>query len=77
MTRSIIIRPGLLERLRRMSGVVSDAAFARLLGVGTEELAAVAAGAAPSMRFLAGISDAFGLSLGEIATIAEPATAAA
>ena len=76
MARSIIIRPGLLERLRRMSGVVSDAAFARLLGVGTEELAAVAAGAAPSMRFLAGISDAFGLSLGEIATI-EPATAAA
>ena len=77
MTKAIIVRPGLLERLRRMSGVVSDTAFARLIGVSAEELAAVAGGASPSMRFVAGVSDAFGLSLGEIAIIAESTTTAA
>ena len=77
MTRTIIVRPGLLERLRRMSGVVSDTAFARLIGVSAEDLAAVAAGAPPSMRFMAGLSDAFGLSLGEIAIVAESTSAAA
>ena len=77
MTRAIALRPGLLDRLRRMSGLVSDEAFARAIGVTIEELRAVAAGTAPSMRFIAGLGDAFGLSLGEIATFVAPEDTAA
>lgn len=75
---TIALRPGLLDRVQRMSGLATDRALAGALGVDEEELRAVRADtAAPSPAMLAGLSDAFGLSLGEVATITRTETPAA
>lgn len=69
MPTAIILRPGLLDRVQRMSGLATDRALAGAIGVGEDELRAVRAGSSPSGAFLAGLGDAFNLTLGEIATI--------
>lgn len=66
---SITLKPGLLDRLQRMSGLVTDRALAGALAVTEDELTQVRAGGSPSAAFLAGMGDAFGLTLGEMATI--------
>lgn len=63
----IKIRDGLLERLRTMSGITSDEAFARTIGTSRTTLVDVKAGERePSLAFAIGIADAFGLGLSEI-----------
>lgn len=69
MHTSITLRPGLLDRVKRMSGLASDRALAGAIGVSEDELRAVRDGGSPSAAFLAGLGDAFGLSLGELAVI--------
>lgn len=61
------LREGLIDRLKANSGIVSDDAFARTIGVSRATLSRVQAGEEPSIRVIAGIAQAFGLSLGEVA----------
>lgn len=66
------IRPGLLDRLKAQSGVASDDAFARLIGVSRATLVRVRdRGEAPSAGFIAGLALAFDLGLGEVAVAVE------
>lgn len=67
---SVIIRPGLLDRLKRNSGIQDDDAFARLIGTSRSTLNRVRAGETPSIGFIAGIAQAFGMGLGEVAVLA-------
>lgn len=63
------LREGLIERLKSNSGIVSDDAFARTIGISRTTLHRVQAGEEPSIRVIAGIAQAFGLSLGEVAVV--------
>ncbi|MCI2958184.1 helix-turn-helix domain-containing protein [Agromyces atrinae] len=63
-----VLRPGLIDRLKSNSGITSDEAFARTIGISRATLSRVQAGEEPSVRVIAGIAAAFGLSLGEVAT---------
>lgn len=71
MAQRVVIRPGLLDRLKRNSGVADDESFARLIGTSRATLNRVRAGEAPSMGFAAGIVTAFGLGFGEVVVLAE------
>lgn len=63
----IKIRDGLIDRLRNLSGITSDEAFARTIGTSRSTLADVKAGdREPSLAFAVGIAEAFGLGLSEI-----------
>lgn len=74
-----VVRPGLLDRLKAQAGIKSDDAFARLIGISRASLARYKAGDEPSLRAIVGISQAFGLGLGEVVEVvdAEPHKAAA
>jgi transcriptional regulator with XRE-family HTH domain len=61
-----VIRDGLLDRLRAQSGVKSDEAFARLIGVSRPTLQRLRNGEEPTLRSAVGIAQAFGLGLGEV-----------
>ncbi|RYE43686.1 MAG: transcriptional regulator [Hyphomicrobiales bacterium] len=64
---AVHVRPGLLERLKKNSGITTDEAFARTIGVSRATLARVRdQGEAPSMGFAVGVAKAFGLGLSEI-----------
>lgn len=69
---SAIIRPGLLDRLKSNSGIRSDDAFAKLIGVSRATLQRYKDGEEPSLRAVVGIADAFGLALGEVVVKPEP-----
>lgn len=63
----IKIRDGLIDRLRTLSGITSDEAFARAIGTSRSTLADVKNGdREPSLAFAIGTADAFGLGLSEI-----------
>lgn len=70
-----VIRDGLLDRLKIQSGIKSDDAFARLIGVSRATLSRYKAGEEVSMRAVVGIALAFGLGLGEVAEIRQPQAA--
>lgn len=63
------IRPGLLDRLKQNSGIRSDEAFARVIGVSRATLARLKAGEEPTLRTVVGIAQAFGLALGEVVEV--------
>lgn len=65
---AVVIRPGLLDRLKTNSGIRSDDAFAKLIGVSRATLQRYKNGEEPSLRAVIGIADAFGLALGEVVT---------
>lgn len=70
MASTIQLRPGLLDRLKRYSGLETDQALAGAIGVSTDTLMRVRSGKqAPSTQFLVGVAAAFGLSLGEVAEV--------
>ena len=71
-----VIREGLLDRLKMQSGIKSDDAFARLIGVSRATLARYKAGDEVSMRAAVGIAQAFGLGLGEVVEMRQPAALA-
>ncbi|WCZ37828.1 helix-turn-helix transcriptional regulator [Corynebacterium jeddahense] len=63
----IKVRPGLLERLKENSGITSDEAFARTIGVSRQTLIATRNGERePSIGFAVGVAQAFGLGLSEV-----------
>src|SRR5690606_170030 len=72
---TVIVRPGLLDRLQKNAGL-SDGAFAQALNSSPTTVARVRRGEAPSLAFIAGVSAAFGLSLGEVAIVVEDAESA-
>ncbi|WP_100813916.1 helix-turn-helix domain-containing protein [Microbacterium lacus] len=65
------LRDGLLDRLKTNSGITSDEAFARTIGISRATLNRVQAGEEPSIRVIVGIAHAFGLGLGEVAVAIE------
>lgn len=68
MANTVIkVRPGLLERLKENSGITSDEAFARTIGVSRQTLIATRNGERePSIGFAVGVAQAFGLGLSEV-----------
>ena len=73
-----IIRPGLLDRLKKYSGIQDDEAFARTIGISRATLNRVRSGQdEPSTKVIVGIASAFGLGLGEVATYVSDDDAAA
>lgn len=73
---TVVIRPGLLDRLKLNSHITDDETFARAIGVSRATLSRVKAGETPSIGFIAGVAKAFGLGLGEVAVIVETDDAA-
>jgi putative transcriptional regulator len=71
MSGSAVVRPGLLDRLKKNAGIVDDEAFARLIGSSRSTLIRVRNGGEPSMGFVTGVARAFGLGLGEVAVISD------
>ena len=71
MSASLVIRPGLLDRLKKNAGIADDAAFARLLGISRDTLSRLRDGGTPSIATVATIAQAFSLGLGEVAVIVE------
>lgn len=77
MCQRIRIKPGLLERLRTFSGITSDDAQARMLGVDRATINRVKNGEQPSAKFMAALCSSYGLGLGEAFEIYEIPEAAA
>ena len=71
MTAQVRIREGLIERLRKVSGLNSDDAMARLLNVSRASIARIKKGDQPSGEFMALFCTTFGLGLGEAFEIYE------
>lgn len=68
MTR-IIVRPGLLDRLKETRGIRTDEAMAGAVGVSESTYARVKRGYEPSALFMRGLCSAFGLGVGEAFTL--------
>lgn len=67
VTRQLgMIRPNLLKRLKENSGMTSDDAFARSIGVSRATLDRLRRGAEPSVAVVILIAKAYGLALGEV-----------
>lgn len=73
MTAKIRIREGLIERLRKVTGLNSDDAIARLLDVSRATIDRIKNGEQPSGKFMAALCTTFGLGLGEAFEIYEVA----
>lgn len=65
MAQHIKIREGLLKRLRTASGIQSDEAHARMLGVSRATIHRIENGEQPSAAFMASLCSTYGLGLGE------------
>ncbi len=65
----VTIRPGLLDRLKDNSGIRSDDAFARMIGVSRTTLGRLKAGEEPTLRTIVGIAQAFDLAFGEVIVV--------
>lgn len=65
MSHRLRIKPGLLERLRTFSGITSDDAQARMLGVDRATINRIKNGEQPSAKFMAALCSSYGLGLGE------------
>ncbi|MGP9487873.1 helix-turn-helix domain-containing protein [Glutamicibacter sp. AOP12-B1-11] len=71
MSEQIRIKEGLLDRLRKFSGLTSDDAMARLLNVSRATIDRIKSGDQPSAKFMAALCTTFGLGLGEAFEIYE------
>jgi len=76
MSAEVIFRPGLLDRLQRLSGL-SNESFAAAIGTDTAVLEKVRNGQAPSLAMIAGVASAFSMALGEIAQLSSDEAVAA
>ncbi|KTR95379.1 hypothetical protein NS220_06160 [Microbacterium testaceum] len=74
---TIKVRPGLLDRLKETSGIRSDDAFARAIGISRATLDNAKKGGEPSLRTVLGIAHAFGLAMGEVVVVVEDEPAVA
>lgn len=66
----IIVRPGLLDRVRRTHGIASNAAMARLIGVTEATYDRLRRGESPGGKTIALLCETFGFTPGEVLTIA-------
>lgn len=66
----IIVRPGLLDRVKRSHGIASDAAMARLIGVTETTYDRIRRGESPSAQTAALLCSAFNFTPGEVLTLA-------
>ncbi|SDR71129.1 helix-turn-helix domain-containing protein [Microbacterium paraoxydans] len=71
VTQTAQIRPGLLDRLKTNSGIKSDDAFARMIGISRATLQRLKSGEEPTLRTVIVIAQAFGLALGEVVEVVE------
>ncbi|MGW8430901.1 hypothetical protein ACWGJ9_07225 [Curtobacterium citreum] len=65
MATTVRVRPGLLERLRKIHGITSEEHQARLMGVDRTTLRRVDRGATPSGAFMGALCETYGLGIGE------------
>lgn len=65
----MIVRPGILDRLKETRGIHTDEAMAGAIGVSESTYARVKRGQEPSTMFIRGLCSAFGLGAGEAVTI--------
>lgn len=65
MASTVQVKPGLLERLRKIHGITSEEVQARLIGVDRTTLRRIDRGATPSGAFMASLCETYGLGLGE------------
>lgn len=66
------MKPGLLTRVQEVRAIRTDRAMAGAIGVSEGEYLLVKSGqAVPTIAFLSGVIDAFGLTLAEIAEVDE------
>lgn len=73
MTVQVRIREGLTDRIRKVTGLNSDDALARLMDVSRASIARIKKGEQPSGEFMALFCTTFGLGLGEAFEIHEVA----
>lgn len=77
MAQQIRVRPGLLSRLRKTTGIPSDEAQARMLGISRSTLHRLESGAQPSGAIMVAICATYGLGLGEAFEIVDSTPALA
>lgn len=66
MSAKLVLRDGVLKRLRETRSIPSDEVLARMIGVDRGTLRRVECGAQPSGTFVANTVAAFGLGIGEL-----------
>lgn len=72
----IRLRPGILDRLQKLSGLATDFAMAGAIGIDVEIYQKVKSGKQlPSLRFVKGVCAAFNFQPGEIVYMAWPTAA--
>ncbi len=71
MRAKLVIREGLLDRLKTYSGLKTDESLAGAIGVSGATLSKLKHGAEPTAATVAGIYTAFGLTPGEVLTVSE------
>ena len=68
------VRPGLIDRIRRYSGLVSDTAIADAMNTPLKQFKNIESGeSAPTTEFLIGMYRAFGFTPGEVIHVASRA----
>ncbi|WP_030149753.1 MULTISPECIES: helix-turn-helix domain-containing protein [Mycetocola] len=77
MTHKLLIRPGLLARLRETRNIPSEDVQARMIGVDRSTLGRVERGSQPSAAFIVGVCVAFNLGPGEAFEIVDDSAALA
>ncbi|MDJ1371783.1 transcriptional regulator [Gulosibacter molinativorax] len=60
------LRVGVIDRVKELRSIPSDAVMARMIGVDRATLNRVRNGQEPTGRFVAGAVDAFGMGIGEL-----------
>ena len=71
MNDQLTIRSGLLKRMRDITGLSSEQAQARMLGVGISTIRRIDAGEQPSATFIVAFCRAYNMGIGEAFEITE------
>lgn len=71
-----VIRPGLLDRLKTLHGLRTDAALAGAIGISESTLSKLRNGGEPSIGVVTSIVQGFGLGFGEVVIAVDALTAA-
>lgn len=77
MAARLLLRDGVLRRLRVARGIPSDEVLARMIGVDRGTLRRVEGGAQPSGTFVAEACVAFGMGIGELFEVVQDVERAA
>jgi len=77
MNSHLQIRKGLLKRMRENTGIHSEQAQARLLGVGISSIRRIDGGEQPSANFIVAFCTTYNMGIGEAFEIASTESAVA